>query len=473
MKLKTLLIAYITNKIFLFDNDKLRNQLSKLPQDLFDSLIFSFISRYPANFVRYWHIFCNEGLVSLDLRNIPLFGQINQVGSKLLESVTICSLYLNHLNLSGCPIGDEDLITLSRNCPKLKSLYLRKCLPITNVSIQYLSTGCRKLKKLDISYCWRISDSGLFSIALGIPKIEGLFLKGCMNITEDALISSFSHLKRLREISLPSESTCSVLSALWSTNPNLEYLDTTQSISCLVKHLIPFKNLRVLKTHSILEMDKDYPTLTRLQNLHYLSIVTFCRDDSSNELRFVEALKGLTQLCHLNLKFSSLFSDIFQHLPKLTTLPPNSRTYSSSLLYSIITTHPTLTFLDLENYPEPFINAIQVLAKSCPFLVYLNIHSNNYLDSKSFKILLESCKYLRALDVGQQRYGRYVDLTSCANILSECEELRFLNLPPKNSKYYWELTQILGIQCECSPTSTLWKQFCVYDRWWTENTSLI
>lgn len=59
---------------------------------------------------------------------------------------------------------NSGICRLARSCSHLQTLYLRRCLNLTDVAIETIATSCPQLRYLNIGGCTNITDSALLAL---------------------------------------------------------------------------------------------------------------------------------------------------------------------------------------------------------------------------------------------------------------------------------------------------------------------
>ena len=77
------------------------------------------------------------------------------------------------------------IINLSRSCRHLHTVYLLRCINITDEAIINISANCPQLKYLNIGGCHQLTDSSLRALAQNSPNLE------CVNFAKTH-VSEFS-----------------------------------------------------------------------------------------------------------------------------------------------------------------------------------------------------------------------------------------------------------------------------------------
>ncbi|KAI3958099.1 hypothetical protein MKW98_020741 [Papaver atlanticum] len=85
---------------------------------------------------------------------------------------------IRSLALSGNPVNDKAVITISKGCPLLKSLALYSCHEVHLEGWKAIGLYCRNLKSLYVDDCPKLCDEGLKALCYGCNKLSCLFVDG-------------------------------------------------------------------------------------------------------------------------------------------------------------------------------------------------------------------------------------------------------------------------------------------------------
>lgn len=134
------------------------------------------------------------------LRTVYLRRCVNITDNAVAALTRHCSC-LEHLNLCGCiNITDASLQLIALNCRFLQSLNISKT-KVTDDGIMQLTTGkCQhSLKEVQVSHCIHITDVSIETLLARCSKITILIFDGCPLITDRSrqAIGEAGHLKQL------------------------------------------------------------------------------------------------------------------------------------------------------------------------------------------------------------------------------------------------------------------------------------
>jgi len=155
-------------------------------------------------------------------------------GGKPISAV----LPLRKINLSHTNISDLGIRFLVQRCPKLKSITLKACHSITNVSLSTIAQHCQNISELNIAECNNITDYGVQIIAQqSKSNLNLLDLNDCPKITDQVfqyLCFYCPNLKqlRIRGTRISADGIVHLTSALALTELNLHGLEITDDLLC-------------------------------------------------------------------------------------------------------------------------------------------------------------------------------------------------------------------------------------------------
>ncbi|GJQ82389.1 hypothetical protein Trydic_g452 [Trypoxylus dichotomus] len=105
--------------------------------------------------------------------------------------------YTKEVNLTFCLVDDE-LLHILKRCQNLQELYFTEILenPFTTRGLLDLIPYLKELRMLTLSKCDTVNDDVLISVARNCPKLKGLDVHSCINITDAALLelAALEHL---------------------------------------------------------------------------------------------------------------------------------------------------------------------------------------------------------------------------------------------------------------------------------------
>ena len=99
------------------------------------------------------------------------------VTSKGLEGFG--SRNLQVLDLSGCDISDELLLSIAPRSPNLQSLNLHGCKNVADKGAEALAASCTNLQSLNLHWCKNVTDKGVQAIAASCTDLQDLDLSHC------------------------------------------------------------------------------------------------------------------------------------------------------------------------------------------------------------------------------------------------------------------------------------------------------
>ncbi|KAI3958050.1 hypothetical protein MKW98_020692 [Papaver atlanticum] len=110
---------------------------------------------------------CQKTLTNVYVVDVP---KLTTEGIKAIASGS----GLQHLCLSGNPVNNEAVITISKSCPVLKVLQLTSCHEVQLEGWKAIGLYCRNLKFLYIFECLKLCDQGMEALCYGSNKLSYL-----------------------------------------------------------------------------------------------------------------------------------------------------------------------------------------------------------------------------------------------------------------------------------------------------------
>ena len=167
---------------------------------------------------------------------------------------------LKHLDLSKCPLKDQDLILLFQKCPNLISLNLDnvfmkeiddaiiqamatnlkqltslslKKSTLGDTTIQAIAENLKQLTSLDISYCKLVGDAGIRVIAENLKQLTFLDIAGCWQVTTEGIQAVARNLKQLTSLDIAGceQVTTEEIRAIAE---NLKQLTSLNILGCII-----------------------------------------------------------------------------------------------------------------------------------------------------------------------------------------------------------------------------------------------
>ncbi|XP_071941805.1 protein AMN1 homolog isoform X2 [Antedon mediterranea] len=133
---------------------------------------------------------------------------------KLSSCRNLCKIDLNATKENRTSITSLGVEALSRSCPHLQTVYLRRCTLITDPAVIAIAQNCRYLRHLNIGGCClitdislaalgqnstmlssfnfsktQVSDEGVLSLAMGVCKqsLKEVHMDHCAQLTDEAV----------------------------------------------------------------------------------------------------------------------------------------------------------------------------------------------------------------------------------------------------------------------------------------------
>ncbi|GAM26590.1 hypothetical protein SAMD00019534_097650 [Acytostelium subglobosum LB1] len=318
--------------------------------------------------------------------------------------------FLHTLNLNKCKsITDEKLIALANLQLPLVNIYLKKC-NIGDQSIIQLSQNCPKLAIIKLSGCKNIGDASVYSIAVCCLGLRELSLNGCPLVTSNSVDKLIRTLHDIRLISLsntPIAASDNTLRLIGKYCKDIQYVSlahnniiTETGVYSLVRHNSTIQELNIshcpnISDHGITHIALNCNRLRKLKMVG-LNNVTTLKAIGNNCSELVEL--DISE-CH---KISSDLGYITKGCPKLTNFRLR-RCYGMqdlSLLSADGEMHSMnkLTVLDW-SYGNIEFQTIHSITHSCKSLTSLNISFCKSLTDTSLERIASDLTNLKKLKI--------------------------------------------------------------------------
>ena len=147
---------------------------------------------------RMLNLLCKRGLVTDSNIEDCLFSSLTTidlseciVSDKSLEIIAATSPCLSKIDLNATKgnrseITSPGVIALSKGCSLLHTVYLRRCVNVTDEAITELSRNCRRLRQLNVGGCPQITDISLAAIGENSAALVSLNVSGS-SITDQGI----------------------------------------------------------------------------------------------------------------------------------------------------------------------------------------------------------------------------------------------------------------------------------------------
>ncbi|XP_059166408.1 protein AMN1 homolog [Physella acuta] len=124
-------------------------------------------------------------LLSLDL-------SISQVSDECLFKLTrmkqLCKIDLNSFKEVNTAITSAGIVSLSKSCPNLQIVYLRRNINLTDEGVIALSINCPKLRELNVGGCQLLTDASLVALGKHSYHLKSLNIT-CTQATDAGIYS--------------------------------------------------------------------------------------------------------------------------------------------------------------------------------------------------------------------------------------------------------------------------------------------
>lgn len=97
------------------------------------------------------------------------------------------------LDLPYCEFASNILIRIVDLCPRLSSICLMSCWPVTNEDLSAFATMCPFIVHMDISNAQGMTDDGILSIVLNLKGLQFLNIENVVHVTDLSLVHIYTH----------------------------------------------------------------------------------------------------------------------------------------------------------------------------------------------------------------------------------------------------------------------------------------
>lgn len=294
---------------------------------------------------------------------------------------------LEELDLGIPSITDEELVSLSKNCPNLRKLDLSGGKAVGKEALIKLFQGCTHLQSLDLSYCSRLAQVGECQALWTLPQsLKELSLCGILLDDEQVFVEGLQRLRSLTSIRLcgvPALNDTTIAQVLETVGPNLELLDISGSFS---KSLTD-EGLRSVAKHCIRLQELCLSLLTQISGVTLMPLFQVPeRAANFRKLYFSCRMLDL-----------SLLSLVASACHELTLLEVSGVVLvNDELLYQLAENCPKLSHLGIKGCRQVTNSSVCELARRCPIrsLVLSGIHN---LTDECIFTLANSCPLLKEI----------------------------------------------------------------------------
>ncbi|CAK8681443.1 unnamed protein product [Clavelina lepadiformis] len=167
------------------------------------------ISTVPPNIKRrLLYLLCKRGLVNDVNITLLLYPKLREIDlsecdvtdASLLQISQVCiqlvKVDLNAVKGFRDQVTTAGVVALSKGCPLLQTVYLRRCCNVTDEALRALAENCPNLKQLNLGSCTKISDASLQALAAKCPGLECLNI-AATSVTDDGILSLCAGAPRL------------------------------------------------------------------------------------------------------------------------------------------------------------------------------------------------------------------------------------------------------------------------------------
>lgn len=110
---------------------------------------------------------------------------------KLSRCRNLRKIDLNSAKESNQAIGSDGVISLSRSCPMLQVLYLRRCINLTDDAVIAVSQNCPALVELNCGGCTNLTDASLEALGQNSQHLKSVNFSNAQ-VTDSGVLSLVS-----------------------------------------------------------------------------------------------------------------------------------------------------------------------------------------------------------------------------------------------------------------------------------------
>jgi F-box and leucine-rich repeat protein 9 len=347
---------------------------------------------------------------------------------------------LTHLDLTfSVRITDTSLIQICENLTSLKSLKLRRCRALTDVSVK-MTSNLQHLEVLDISECELITSSAIID---GIASkrnevLRELFLSA-LNICENAITKITENIPNLRVLDLSFcfnhvDDTCVQMifkNLIWLRELNLDLCErisdaglTGMSMKEKIEDLEKGKDEETVeaKQEPIVSGGVNIPEPYRQQSIK-ISLRTKAEEEIVSDANRKRAMMQMAMEINLDEQATSNFSIARLSGLRVLKLGSCNKISDVSLIYNFKL--PELKEINLSKCQQISSLGIKALVENCPALEIVNLSECHNISDKCIELLTSKLPRLQSLNI-----SRCFQLTdySLDYIALNCKRIRELNV---------------------------------------------
>lgn len=354
---------------------------------------------------------------------------------------------LQSLDLSfSVRITDQCVMQITESLPNIKTLKLRRCRAITDLSVKEMAK-LTQLKILDISECETITGQGIMTglagavhtnlrelyvsalniceqtvikISEAFPNLTVLDLSCCLNSVSDLCLQMiFRNLIWLRHLNLE---MCERISDAGMTGAGMadqiqKHFDKNNETVQLTKDELLRAHIDANEAESPLEVI-ERALYGRMQDYYKISLGSKAEDEIKSDAMRKQAMR---EICELNVSENKLSGHSVTGLKGLRVLKLSGCIKVSDVSLKYCFKFPELKQLSLARCQQITIEGIDALVQNCPSIEVLDLSECHNISDKAIELVTKKLNRLTSLTL--ERCIQLTDFT-LDYILINCKHLR-------------------------------------------------
>ena len=124
------------------------------------------------------------------------------------------------VEISDASASTNAVISLARNCVKLRNLELGGLDAIDDTAIEAIASNCSELRTLNAAYCANLTDQAVIALAQHSPQLEELNIVHCSQVrTVESLVELVHNCQKLKHLRLGGFRNSSVIGTICEIRP--------------------------------------------------------------------------------------------------------------------------------------------------------------------------------------------------------------------------------------------------------------
>jgi len=132
------------------------------------------------------------------LRNITIH-ESPKLMDPAVKLLAYCCPEITNVRFNGCLITDEAVFELADKCPGIKYANFEDCFELTDAALVTLAENCPNLRQVIFNWC-EVTDDGVIAFAKKCPGLEIVSFNFCDDLTDAAVIALANNCPRITKI---------------------------------------------------------------------------------------------------------------------------------------------------------------------------------------------------------------------------------------------------------------------------------